>query len=78
MKTRTNLCPLQKALKGHLARPYLLPFYETDSWVNCPLSKGNQAPQPKFEIPNGKIIESNIFLFDLGQEFVRPAHLKAQ
>ena len=44
--------------------------------VDCPLSKRNQAPQPKFERPNGKILKS--YFFYLVQELVRPAHLKAQ
>ena len=29
--------------------------------VDCPLLKWNQAPHPKFEIPNGKILRSNFF-----------------
>ena len=29
---------------------------------DCPLWKGNQAPHPKFERPNGKILESKKFL----------------
>ena len=45
--------------------------------VDGPLSKENQAPHLKFERPNGKMSESQIF-FDFGQELVRPAHLKAQ
>ena len=32
------------------------------SAIDCPLSKGNQAPQPKFERPNGKNTKSKIFL----------------
>ena len=46
--------------------------------ADCPLSKGNQAPHSKFEWPNGKISESKKKLTLLGQDLVRPAHLKAQ
>ena len=42
----------------------------------CPLSKGNQAPYPKFERSNGKNTKSIFFL--ISQELVRTAHLKAQ
>ena len=45
--------------------------------LDCPLSKGNQAPHPKFERPNGKKQKIQNF-FEIGQELVRPAHLKAQ
>ena len=45
--------------------------------LNWNASKGNQAPIQKFERPNRKIPESELF-FDLGQELVPPAHLKAQ
>ena len=45
--------------------------------VDCPLSKGNQAPHPKFERSNGKILKSKFFLTSV-KELVRPAHLKAQ
>ena len=44
--------------------------------VDCPLSKENQAPLPKFERTNGKT--QNGHFFEIGQELVRPAHLKAQ
>ena len=30
--------------------------------VDCPLSKGNHAPNPKFERPNGKNTKSKVFL----------------
>ena len=30
--------------------------------LDCPLSKGNQAPHPKFARPNGKILNSKFFL----------------
>ena len=30
--------------------------------LDCPSSKGNQAPHPKFERPNGKNTKSKIFL----------------
>ena len=44
---------------------------------DCPSSKGNQAPHPKFERPNGK--KHKILIFTLiSQELVRPAHLKGQ
>ena len=29
--------------------------------VDCPSSKGNQAPHPKFERPNGKNTKSKFF-----------------
>ena len=44
--------------------------------LDCPSSKGNHAPHPKFERPNGKKTKSKIF--EIGQELDRPAHLKAQ
>ena len=31
-------------------------------WLDCPLSKGNCAPNPKFERPNGKNTKSKKFL----------------
>ena len=45
--------------------------------LDCPLSRGNQVPQPKFERPNGKKHKIQI-RFQIGQELVRTAHLKAQ
>ena len=30
-------------------------------WVNCPTSKGNHAPHPKFERPNEKNTNPNFF-----------------
>ena len=45
--------------------------------LGCPLWKGNQAPHPKFDRPNGKKHKIQN-LFDIGQELVRTAHLKAQ
>ena len=45
--------------------------------LDCPSSKGNQAPHPKFERPNGKKHKIQNF-FEIGQELVPPAHLKAQ
>ena len=45
--------------------------------LDCPLSKGNQAATPKIERPNGKNTKSKFF-FEIGQELVRTAHLKAQ
>ena len=47
------------------------------SLIGCPLSKGNQVINPKFERPNGKNTKSNFF-FEIGPELVCPAHLKAQ
>ena len=35
---------------------------QSESWTVCPLSKGNQAPHPKFEKPNGKNGKSKNFL----------------
>ena len=31
-------------------------------WLDCPLSKGNCAPNPKFERPNGKVLKSKSVL----------------
>ena len=45
--------------------------------LDCPLLKGNQAATPKKERPNGKNTQSKFF-FEIGQELVRTAHLKAQ
>ena len=44
--------------------------------LDCPLSKGNHAPRTKYERPNKKMSKS--IFFYIGQELVRPAHLKAQ
>ena len=44
--------------------------------LDCPLSKGNQAATPKIERPNGK--KQNPNFFEIGQELVWTAHLKAQ
>ena len=46
-------------------------------WLDCPLSKGNEAAHPKFERPNGKT-QNQKFFFEIYQELVRTAHLKAQ
>ena len=47
--------------------------------VDYPLSKGNQAATPKIEKPNGKNTNHKIqIFFEIAQELVRRAHLKAQ
>ena len=64
--------------KGTAVVSIVLPFvyHGFAHFTGTSLSKGNQASHPKFERPIGKILKSNFFY--LGQELVRPAHLKAQ
>ena len=47
------------------------------STIECPSQKGNHAPHPKFERPNGKKHKIQNF-FEIGPELVPTAHLKAQ
>ena len=49
---------------------------DLSSTVECPSLKGNQAPHLKFEWPNGKTQNPNFF--EIGQELVPQAHLKAE
>ena len=48
-------------------------WYSRSSKLNCPSLKGNHAPRPKIERPNGKNTKSEFFL-KISQELVRPAH----
>ena len=58
-------------------RNQLLSRDENIQILDCSSWKGNQAPHPKFERPNGKKTKIH-FKKKIGQELVRPAHLKAQ
>ena len=40
--------------------------------IDCPSSKGNHAPHPKFERPNGKKHKIQKF-FEIGPELLSPA-----
>ena len=44
--------------------------------INCPLSKGNQAPHPKIERPNGKKHKIQNF-FEIGPKCVPPFSLES-
>ena len=72
---------LKRRAQKFLNRPLNLESNEKDfisrNYLDCPLSKGNQAPHPKIWKTKWKNLRIQNY-FDLGQELVRPAHLKAQ